>query len=531
MKSTPPIARALACAIALSLLSHGATAQTIVGPDDTAYRERPFATSIPNSLFGNDWGVLQRDIFFGGAEMLFGLSPATLLRRQTAHAFVEIGASLSNEGAFNSQSPNESLFSFALASSAVFARGGGTGLAPGAPHAPTATKTWNNLGTDFNDDASWLGGKPGLNDIATFTLPKVTDPVLTNTSTQTILGLSFESGAFGYNISSIPNAILGIGTGGISAANVTGTNTISASLLLNFDQSITQAAGGTLNVTGPVILGPGTGVTTLTIGSTSGNGTINFAPSSVAIGNTIHFATNVDVTLPAITLSPAPPFVAGITKSGAGTLTLTQGSTYNGATTVNAGTLLVTNPSGGSATGDGPVLVSNSGTLAGTGFIDSGSNAIIIDGTLSPGALPAAGNPGTINLASTAGPGALTLSSTSTLRFDITSTSVKDLVALTATAVFLDGGTLALNLGGSFDYTQQYAIFTGVSALTGGFGSVTGYDSANYAPIFSLNGSEYDLSFAPIPEPGTWLGAALALGAIAVTQCRRFRRLLLSRRA
>ena len=529
MKIASPIARPLACAVALSLLAQATIAQTIVGPNDTAYREHSFAVA-PSSitLFGNDWGVLQRDIFFGGAEVLFGLSPATLLRRPTAHAYVESTARLSSEGGFNYQSPNESLFSFALASSAVFVRGSGVALEPRVSQAPaalTATKTWNNTGTDFNDDASWLGGKPSLNDIATFTVPKVTDPVVTNTSTQTILGISFETGAFGYTISNLPNAILGIGTGGISAANATGTNTISAHLLLNFDQSITQAAGGTLNITGPVILGPGTGVTTLTIGSTSGNGTINFAPSSVAIGNTIHFVTNVDVTLPAITLSPAPPFVAGITKSGAGTLTLTQGSTYNGTTTVNAGTLLVTNPSGGSATGDGPVLVGNSGTLAGTGYIDSGSNAILIDGTLSPGALPAAGNPGTINLASTAGPGALTLSSTSTLRFDITSTSVKDLVALTATALFLDGGTLALNLGGSFDYTQQYTIFTGVSGLTGsGFGSVTGYDSVNYAPVFTMNGGDYDLSFAPIPEPGTWLGAALALGAIAFTQRRRFRR-------
>lgn len=515
-RAAPLVMMLAACAS----LSFG---ETIVGPSDLPYPEQRIAaiSSAPH-LFGNDWSVLDSDIFFGGAEVLFGLSPANALRRPTPFSIAESSSTNSSSGAINPE-PNESLFSFAIATSAPFAAGRRTTHRVSAPNAPTAAKTWNNLGTDFNDDASWIGGKPGLNDIATFTLPKATDPVVTNTSTQTILGITFESGGIGYTISSIPNAILGIGTGGISASNATGANTITASLLLNFDQSITQAAGGTLNITGPVILGPGSDVTTLTIGSASNNGTINFSPSSVAIGNTIHFVTNVDVTLPAITLSPAPPFVAGITKSGAGTLTLSGGSTYNGATTVNAGTLLITNPSGGSATGTGPVLVNNSGTLAGTGYIDAGANSITINGILSPGPAAAAGNPGAIHLASTAGPGALTLSSTSTLRFDITNISTKDLIGLTNTGVSLGGGTLALNLGPSFDYTQQYAIFTGVSELSGSFGNVTGFDSANWSPVFSLNGTDYDLTFAPIPEPGTWIGGTLALAALVFVQRRLLR--------
>ena len=522
MMTAPHIIRTLACAIAFAAPTPSATAQKIIGPNDTPCPEQRFAASSTTTLFGNDWSVLNSDIFFGGADVLFGLSPANVLRRPTGHGIAEESSTNSSGGAFNDQAPNMSLFSFAIASGAPFARTGGTLIHRSIPNAPSAAKTWNNLGTDFNDDASWNGGKPGLNDIATFTLPKVTDPVATNTSTQTILGISFEAGGIGYTISSIPNAILGIGTGGISASNITGTNTITAGLLLNFDQSITQAAGGTLNITGPVILGPGSGVTTLTIGDASG-GTINFSPSSVAIGNTIHFVTNVDVILPAITLSPAPPFVAGITKSGGGTLTLSSASTYNGTTTINAGTLLITNGSG-SATGTGAVIVNNSGTLAGNGFIDSGTNSITINGTLSPGPLAAAGNPGTINLASAAGAGALTLSSTSTLLFDITNTSTKDLISLTSTGVVLGSGTLALNLGPSFDYTQQYAIFTGVSGLTGSFGAVTGFDSVNYAPVFTLNGTEYDLTFTPIPEPATWVGGAFLLGALAFSQRRRLRR-------
>ncbi len=64
-------------------------------------------------------------------------------------------------------------------------------------------------------------------------------------------------------------------------------------------------------------------------------------------------------------------------KTGARTLTLSGGNTYSGGTTVNQGTLLVTN-----AAGTGPVTVNSGGTLAGNSLIGGSTT---ISGTHAPG--------------------------------------------------------------------------------------------------------------------------------------------------
>jgi len=71
----------------------------------------------------------------------------------------------------------------------------------------------------------------------------------------------------------------------------------------------------------------------------------------------------------------------GLIKTGAGTLALTGDNTYTGATTVNAGTLLVNNTTG-SGTGTGTVTVNSGATLGGTGTI---AGATTISGHHTPG--------------------------------------------------------------------------------------------------------------------------------------------------
>ena len=216
-----------------------------------------------------------------------------------------------------------------------------------------------------------------------------------------------------------------------------------------------------------------------------------------------------------------------ISKTGSGTQTFGDANTYTGGTQIGGGALVVSNGAGTSATGTGTVTVNNNGTLLGNGYIAATGGAISVSGVLSPGGTsPTINAADTIHLAANTG---LTLNSNSTLSFDITSTATKDLVAMTSlTALVLNGGTLALNLPNTtatgIDYSQTYALFTGVSGVTGsGFGTVTGYDSTDYLPSFMLNGNEYDLTFtsvAGVPEPATYLGGLMLLG-VALWSKRR----------
>lgn len=104
-----------------------------------------------------------------------------------------------------------------------------------------------------------------------------------------------------------------------------------------------------------------------------------------------------------------------LTKTGSGALSLTGASTYEGGTSVVAGTLDVSNTTG-SGTGLGTLTVDAGTILTGGGIISpaSGKN-IVIDGVLAPGALGSAtGTDLAINLT-----GASTLSINSELNFTL----------------------------------------------------------------------------------------------------------------
>ena len=204
-----------------------------------------------------------------------------------------------------------------------------------------------------------------------------------------------------------------------------------------------------------------------------------------------------------------------------GVLNLTGTSTYTGVTNVNSGTLLVNGAIGAGNTAAGAVTVAAGATLGGTGSITTGlGSSITVNGTLAPGADALPGTTGALTLTTTVN--SLTLASTAVTAFDITNASTKDLIASTGGLTSLHvNGTLALNLGSGFDYTQTYTLFTGFISEQGSFSQVTGV-AAGETPVFSFVGGDYDVSFGTVPEPATWAAGVLC-SASALAWLRRRR--------
>jgi autotransporter-associated beta strand protein len=125
----------------------------------------------------------------------------------------------------------------------------------------------------------------------------------------------------------------------------------------------------------------------------------------------------------------------GLVKNGSGTLILASGNTYDGATAVNAGTLVVNNPTG-SATGSGDVTVAAGSTLAGSGQI-AGSVTVQSGATLAPGA-----SLGTLVISNT-----LTLSGNTVMEVTKTAGVITN-DRLRGMTYLAYGGTLFVNLSG-----------------------------------------------------------------------------------
>ena len=235
-----------------------------------------------------------------------------------------------------------------------------------------------------------------------------------------------------------------------------------------------------------------------------------------------------------------------VAKAGAGTLTLTATNTYNGATTVETGKLVVNGAISNSA-----VTVQSGATLGGSGVV--GSTIIQSGGTIAPGNSPGIE---TIN-------GNLTWESGAKYDWEIFSLTDDpgtswDLINVT------NGGVLNLaNLSTTNKFTIN--LFT-LSALPNTRGMLTGFNSSsNYSwkilssasisdtnkvnlSYFAINAAGF--SNAPtdglfglelgagntslyltytggsaVPEPGTWVAAALLAGAAGFVRWSKRRRL------
>lgn len=328
----------------------------------------------------------------------------------------------------------------------------------------------------------------------------------TSTATRTFSGVISGSGG-------ITLAGTG-GSGGIVFSNAntyTGDTKVSGGLLVLSNALALQNSALDTSGAGAVTL---SSVTTPTFGGLKGSTNLASVITSGytgVTGITLNPGTGVTDSYSGIIANGSG--ATTLTKTGAGTQTLSGANTYTGTTTVNAGTLVL---SGGGTIGTGN-LVLGGGTLSvasitGSSYALSGTQSLTGSGTI----LGAAGK--TLTVAGALAPGssststitldtvAVTLSGTSTFEFTNTGFTAGsyDLVQGAAgggTESVAFGGTLNLNFsGGTYTDGSTVKIFD-VDSYSGGFTvSYSGLGVGQSATFNAANGI-----VTVVPEPKTWV--------------------------
>jgi len=323
----------------------------------------------------------------------------------------------------------------------------------------------------------------------------------------------------GQTIGSVFNPVSGnTGVLSINSQNTSGTNTLNNHIGMDNALTITQSAGGTLNITQAR-----SGVTTNTGQDIKGN-TLTFTPAANGTINdsgTIYNSTGT----------------GNVVMNGAGTLTFSGSSanTYTGTTTVNSGTL---NAAAAGALGStSSVTVNSSGTLllTGSGNLDRVNNSAGINlnggtfartGTASEGTGAKIVNGIPTGGSNSVGLGALTLSANSTLDFGSSGVGTLVFTSFTPNGHTLNilnyinsNANVATNTSG-VDGTDDRLIFNQDESSNLGSFSFGGVSAVEIA----LGGGFWEIT--AVPEPSTWVAGALALVGLLTTQRRRITRLL-----
>ncbi|MBI3358313.1 MAG: autotransporter-associated beta strand repeat-containing protein [Nitrospirae bacterium] len=276
--------------------------------------------------------------------------------------------------------------------------------------------------------------------------------------TKSGLGTLVLSGANTYTSATTINAGTIVAASNNALGTTGGATTVAAGATLAFRGGITYSTAEALTINGTGYLGLGA------INNDSGNNsfagaitmasasTINSVAGTLTLTGTVANGGFLLSTGGAgnLTANGVISGTGGLTAGGTGTLTLGVANTYSGGTTVNSGTLLVTN-STGSATGTGSVTVNSGGSFGGANTTSiTGTATVNNGGTLTPGV----GGAGTLKT------GALVLSATSNLNFDLGASSDQAQVTGNLT---LDG---TLNVPTAGFVAGTYTLFTYTGTLT-----------------------------------------------------------------
>lgn len=338
---------------------------------------------------------------------------------------------------------------------------------------------WSTL-TNWSGDTAAPGSTSLINnpDIASFNTSIANGwglsgtPIVIDSPTQNIGGISFTDGAGNYFIGATGGNALRLSQGGVIDMSANAIVTMNAPLQLwgtGLQAYSITANGGTLNITGGITVGANGGVTTLNLKGINDN--TNTISSVIANGFTANFSIN---------------------KLGANTWSFSGSSanSYNGNTSVQDGVLLLNKSGSASAIGNGGLtLYGGTVKYGGTSTNMMGSGTVSIDlGTLDfNGKTDIIGNvtfpgfgQGPTPIKNTAGGGNLTIGSLN-IRPRLGST----------TSVFNAGIGGTLTLGGTVTFTASTASGTTGRAQISGTALALGGNR-----IFNIalgTGSAFDL--------------------------------------
>jgi autotransporter-associated beta strand protein/T5SS/PEP-CTERM-associated repeat protein len=317
--------------------------------------------------------------------------------------------------------------------------------------------------------------------------------------------------------------------GNENSGSSVGTYTLSGSAELNVGNEVLVGRDngtGTLNLDGGI-------VTTKKLEGGTGSATVNFNGGILkARESQGAFITNLDVanvqaggiTIDSngfdLGISQPLTGTGGLTKAGAGRLTLSASNAYAGATTVTAGSLLVNG-----TLASGAVDVGAGGTLGGSGAI---GGAVTMDGVLSPGS-----GLGVLSVASLA----LTGSSASVFEINGTTRGTEyDGLNITGSSGPTYGGALSLVFGNTsaLGNADVFNLLDFAGASAGDFSSVT--STGFYSGTWSVSSGEWSLQsggqtltfrqsvgdLVIVPEPAAI--ALVGVGIAVVAWARRRRR-------